>query len=304
MPARISTTAWDAAVGAFLAEKRRANCSPATLSVYGMCLRGPRTQRWREESEVRFVDQLTSDALRSLEDSLFGGGLKPASVAVYHRTLKTFARWCIDEGYGLEARILSLPGPKLEERAPATFTAAEQAAIEAACRLARDRVIVRVLLHTGLRLTELTGRDLTDVVEGPDGAWLRVRQGKGRKDRVVPLDGPAWQGSRELRRYVLGVRPRDTTQPALFLTSRRGQTGDYARLNPHSVKVMLRRIGEATGIHVHAHKFRHTFVTESLAAGVPLAVVQRIVGHSTPAMTSRYEHFAPHHIVRAWSERR
>jgi site-specific recombinase XerD len=60
-------------------------------------------------------------------------------------------------------------------------------------------MIVELMLRTGLRLDELLGLVVDDVVEGPDGAYLRVRQGKGRKDRVVPVDSPKAKLSSKLR---------------------------------------------------------------------------------------------------------
>ena len=67
--------------------------------------------------------------------------------------------------------------------------------------------------------------------------------------------------------------------------------------------MLLRRIGQETGIHVHAHKFRHTFATRALAAGVDSLVLQRALGHSTLATVNRYVHFQARDLLDAWRAR-
>jgi hypothetical protein len=68
-----------------------------------------------------------------------------------------------------------------------------------------------------------------DVMDSPQGAFLRVRQGKGRKDGVVPLDTPQDRLSARLKRYVDRVRPKSRTERALFLTRRVDGSGSRRR---------------------------------------------------------------------------
>jgi site-specific recombinase XerD len=98
-------------------------------------------------------------------------------------------------------------------------------------------------------------------------AYLRVRQRKGRKDRVAPLDSPKARRSSKLRQYIRSVRPADASSPHLFLRTRRNG-GEHTPLTRRGPQILMQRLGERTGIHVHPHKFRHTFATRSLAAGV------------------------------------
>ncbi len=67
--------------------------------------------------------------------------------------------------------------------------------------------------------------------------------------------------------------------------------------------MILRRIGHDTGIHVHAQKFRHTFATRALAAGVDSLVLKHALGHSTLAMVQRYAHFQEQDVLDAWRAR-
>jgi integrase/recombinase XerC len=99
----------------------------------------------------------------------------------------------------------------------------------------------------------------------------------------VPLDSPKAKLSSKLRQYIRGVRPADASSPHLFLQTRRNG-GEYTPLTRRGLQILMQRLGERTGIHVHPHKFRHTFATRSLAAGVDVMALQRVLGHTTLAM--------------------
>lgn len=298
-----SLDSWDEAVEDFLREKRRANLSQATIDLYAMCLRGPRIVVWRRQLGITATSDLTADVVRGLELDL-ARDLSPATVRIYHRTLKTFARWCDEEGYDLGARVLKLRAPRVPDKEPDTFTHDEERRLLTAVRHPRDRFLLKFMLHTGLRRAEVCAVTTDDVMHGPEGSWLRVRQGKGRKDRVVPLDTPEFRLSRKLAAYIRDVRPRDTRGRELFLSLRRDARGDYTPLTDESLKTILRRLGDETGIRVHAHKFRHTFAARALAAGVDVLALQRVMGHTTLAMTARYAHYSPTSLIDAWAARR
>jgi site-specific recombinase XerD len=76
------------------------------------------------------------------------------------------------------------------------------------------------------------------------------------------------------------------------------------QLAPRSVHIVFRCLSQETGIHVHPHKFRHTFATRALAAGVDVMALQRVLGHTTLSMVSRYVHYQSDDLVRAWMNRR
>ncbi|MEA2616593.1 MAG: integrase/recombinase XerD [Chloroflexota bacterium] len=88
--------------------------------------------------------------------------------------------------------------------------------------------------------------------------------------------------------------------PGAFPTTR----GDGQPLTPQGLKALLVRLGKETGIHVHAHKFRHTFASRAIAAGVDPITLQRVLGHTTLTMVSRYVHYSPTDLLDAWQLRR
>jgi site-specific recombinase XerD len=114
---------------------------------------------------------------------------------------------------------------------------------------------------------------------------LRVNQGKGKKDRVVPLGKHA---VRFLREYVAKVRPRLTkktrTERRLFINRLGAPVSDQV------VSIMIRTYARAAGLkkRVSAHTFRHTFATELVKGGADIIAVQKMLGHSELKTTQVY----------------
>lgn len=303
-PSQTSSPVWNRAADAFLRDARARNCSPATLENYRTYLLGPRAQQFLADHHVTTVADVTPTKLRDFQAELLDAGLAPGTAATFHRIVRNFLGFCGREGWGVGTDALAVPPPRQPHTEPATFTEAEELRILEAARTPRDRFLVEFMLRTGLRLAEVAAVTVDDIVSGSDGSYLRVRQGKGAKDRIVPLDTGRTRFSRRLATYLRTVRPQDARSRALFLSSRRDpSTGAWEPLGRHGIKMVLRRIGDDTGIHVHPHKFRHTFATRALAGGVDSLVLQRALGHTTLAMVNRYVHFQARDLLDAWRAR-
>jgi site-specific recombinase XerD len=297
-------TLWDQAVEAFLAEGRRKNLSAATLENYRWYIAGVRVQTYLRDHGIDSPAEFDATHLRTMEGEFLAAGLSARSVDTLHGVMKTFLRFCLGEGYGGDEKALSVKGPKLEQREPETFTDREIATLRAhLAKRPRDLMLIDLMLASGLRLQEVANLTLDDITESPLGGLVRVRQGKGKKDRHVPLDTPAARLTPRLTHYVARVRPKDTKQTALFLTHRKDD-GDYLPLTASAIQTLTKRIGSETGVHLNPHKFRHTFATRSLAAGVDVIALQKALGHTTLAMVSKYVHFQSDDLLRAWSQRR
>ncbi|MEO8897478.1 MAG: tyrosine-type recombinase/integrase [Candidatus Dormibacter sp.] len=285
---------WERAASTFLRDCRRRGHTPSTQSIYQAVLLGPRTQEYRRDQQVEKVSDLTADRLRQFEVELQEAELAPSTVHQYHRVLKTFLGFCAREGMGVDERVRDVAAPRLAEREPGAYTPQEETRLLAAARDPRDRMIVELLLTTGLRLSELIALDVEDIVDlGRQGAYLRVRQGKGRKDRNIPFDDGVY---RQLQTYLRRHRP---AGPGAIFTARRA-AGALRPLSNEAIKSMLRRLGDETGIHCHAHKFRHTFASRAIADGIDPLTLQRVLGHTTLQMVSRYVHYSAADLMRAW----
>lgn len=188
--------------------------------------------------------------------------------------------------------------PRLPKRLPrAVLTASETERVLAQPDLStalglRDRAIVEVLYSTGIRRMELVGLDCADL-DGERGTLL-VREGKGKKDRIVPI------GERAVRwteRYLERVRPRlieraarrsvhDRDTKALFLSAR-GTRLRATKLTDRLHQYLARSGIEKPG---SVHIFRHTMATLMHDAGADIRDLQEILGHAQLSTTEIYTH--------------
>lgn len=150
----------------------------------------------------------------------------------------------------------------------------------------RDRAILEVLYGAGLRVSECAALNLDDLRWEGDEVTLRVVEGKGRKDRVVPLGR---MGAAALRRYlevreaIAGARGE---RRAVFL----GRGG--RRLGDRSIRELVYQRCLATGarVRVGPHGLRHSFATHLLESGCDLRSIQSMLGHASLSTTQRYTH--------------
>lgn len=158
---------------------------------------------------------------------------------------------------------------------------------------ARDRAMFELFYSSGLRLSELSDLDLSDLDLKAGEAQVT---GKGRKTRIVPvgqqaLDAiTAWLPQRRMLE-------RDNT-PALFI-SQRG-----ARLSPRSVQLRLNRWAIQAGLsqHVHPHMLRHAFATHVLQSSGDLRAVQEMLGHASISTTQVYTHLDWQHLAKVYDQ--
>jgi integrase/recombinase XerD len=146
----------------------------------------------------------------------------------------------------------------------------------------RDRAILETLYGTGIRRGECARLDVSDL--DLRARTLLVRNGKGGKDRMVPVTGRA---AIALGVYLRDVRPElivEPNEPALFLTAWWGH-----RLSDVSITFLLRRHAQAAGIaNVHPHALRHTCATHLLKGGADVRHVQALLGHKKLETTAIY----------------
>ncbi len=173
-----------------------------------------------------------------------------------------------------------LPFAKRPRILPDVLTRDDVARLLAAALPGRDRALLETAYACGLRLRELLGLRVADV----DSARmvLHVRQGKGKKDRLVPLPPHLLD---VLRGYWREQRP--TTW--LFAGKKPG-----AALTDGAVQRICRRTACRAGLtkRIHPHTLRHSFATHLLEAGVDLLSVQAVLGHSHFNTTANYLHIS------------
>ena len=147
----------------------------------------------------------------------------------------------------------------------------------------RDRALLEMLYGAGLRVSELTGLNVSDLELAQHQARAT---GKGSKQRLVMIGIHAMAA---IEVYLHDGRPHlqaPRDNGALFLNSQGG------RLTPRSVQKLVKKYAVKAGIEaaVHPHTLRHSFATHLLDGGADLRVVQELLGHSTPTTTEIYTH--------------
>jgi site-specific recombinase XerD len=151
----------------------------------------------------------------------------------------------------------------------------------------RNRALVALLWRSGLRVSEALALRPSDVDERK--GTVRVREGKGRKDRVAVIDGRAlgYLGAWTEVRKRLDLNGR---QP-LFCSVGRGDTRQAGKpIDSSYVRRLLPKLAERAGIdkRVHAHGLRHSMATEMVERGLALHVIAGQLGHSSTATTDTY----------------
>jgi integrase/recombinase XerD len=219
-------------------------------------------------------------------------GLAAASVARSLVPVRALHRFLVAEGHLPTDPTAHVERPRVPRGLPKALTEEEVDRLLAAPVgdepvARRDRAMLEVLYGTGLRVSELVGLSLGDI--DLDAALLRAF-GKGSKERIVPIGGPA------TRALVAGLgeggRPamvperwrRRGDAEALFLGARGG------RLTRQGAWDVLRRHGERVGLtgRLSPHVLRHSCATHMLDHGADIRVVQELLGHASISTTQVY----------------
>lgn len=273
----------------FLAHlKVEQSCSPLTLDSY----------QWELNRLVDYlkVNELPTNAAgvrtpmlrRYILEVQAAGDFKPATVARKVFTLRSFFGYCLKQEYAADNPAAGLNAPNPPKPIPAYLTPSELNRLFAVAERFKGRgaartheAIVKTLAWTGLRRAELCRLKWGDVDFGHK--TITVRDGKGGKDRVIPMHE---QLSEYLWTYLQGQVP--LKAPTVFCTS----TG--APYDPPSIYQIVKKLLTRAGITKAAmgpHVLRHTFATVLLQTGrVDLVTLQKLLGHGHLQTVLIYAH--------------
>ena len=243
-----------------------------------------------EGEGVQRPADVTAAHLRGYVFHLKDRGLAASSIRRAQSSLRTFFSFLLEEGVVEDDPSDRLESPKVWRRLPDVLTPEETERLLEAPDPShalhwRDRAILEFLYATGVRVSELTGLALT-ALHLDEG--LCLVHGKGSKERLVPVGGPA---RRAVGRYLRELRPeleggRGRGKGRVFLTAR-GRP--LSRMTVYNVvKDHAERAG--IGKKVTPHTLRHTFATHLLQGGADLAAVQELLGHADISTTQIYTH--------------
>jgi integrase/recombinase XerD len=228
---------------------------------------------WYGNGELERIDvRVLSDYVADLGRARPGGKLSPATIARRLSAVRSLIRSTLGPGAVPDVPLAQRRGrrlpdaPKVEE----VDSILDGAAGDGPLAL-RNRALLELVYSAGLRASEAVGLDLGDV--DFEQEHVHIRNGKGAKDRIVPLGEEA---SDWVTRYLREARPQLARGAvnALFLSTRgrRLDTSTLRRLMPHP------------------HRLRHAYATHLLEGGADLRTIQELLGHSSLSTTQIYSH--------------
>ncbi|MBB4803326.1 site-specific recombinase XerD [Flavobacterium nitrogenifigens] len=199
------------------------------------------------------------------------------------------------KGEGLAYDYLRLPEIRHEKKLPVVLSKQEVWSMLQACKLLKHKVLIGLLYGCGLRCLEARNVRLQDL--DFDRKQLKVVQGKGKKDRYVPLSEHLIRG---LKKYIESEKPQDWIFNGQPQSGRAG--GDFdSRYSQRGVQWVIKQSSKQAGIlkEVHVHTLRHTFATHLLEDGLDIVSVKELLGHQNIETTMEYLHIAQlqHHKV-------
>ncbi len=280
----------------FMATEKSA--SPRTLANYRDALAVYR--EWRADGFTTWKDA-TADDFRDYLFFLMKQGFKRATIRLRFAALRSFYKFLVLRcGLG-RSPVAEVRLPKPERGLPVVLTVAQiDELLGLPLKLTvdgksppwlplRDAAILELFYSCGLRISELLSLDVRDV--DFIGETLRVT-GKGSKERIVPIGGPAVSAVQRYRQEAA------VTSGPLFLSKRR------TRITQQAVDQLLKKYLKHSGIpfSISPHKLRHSFATHLLDAGADLRSVQSLLGHASLSTTQIYTHVTTERLKKAYDD--
>lgn len=246
--------------------------------------------------DVAVLEEISVDKVRAL--FYYGRTERNWSVntyIVYHKSLLVFFRWCVKQGYMLTNPVSDIEVPRLEGRLPSKLN------MQSALRLLevvnnypydykflryRNNAIFAMFIFAGLRKQELLNLKYSDV--DIDNLTIFIRQGKGKKDRIIPM---SYTLGESLKKYSNERKRLSKTNPEFF-SSLRGNVG----YTENGLKRLVEQVKQSSGIIFSVHKLRHTFATLMLEGGCDIYSLSKMMGHSDIKTTTIYLSASAEHL--------
>ena len=277
----------------FVTWRRERNWSETTLKtqthhVYHFIM-------WASERGLHYPQEVTHPILERYQRHLYqyrkanGEPLSSRTQRSQLSPIQVWFSWLTKSRLILSNPASDLELPRMEKRLPRHILSVEE--VEQVLALPdtgtlqgqRDRALLEVLWSTGMRRMEIAGLDIYAV--GAERKIVTVRQGKGKKDRVIPIgDRALWW----VQHYLHQVRPQLIVNPevrALFVAM-----DGVAGLTPAGVTNLTGQYIRAAGISKwgSCHLFRHAMATQMLENGADLRWIQAMLGHASIESTQIY----------------
>ena len=263
-----------------LDELQRRNYSPATTRGYILAIR-QFAEYFGKSPEKLGAEEIRQFQLHLLKDKKLAPGTVEGRMSalrfLYKKTLKRR-----DLAYD------DLIFPKTPRKLPAVLSPDEVASMIEAARGLLHRTILMVLFATGIRRTEASLLKVSDI--DSERMVIHIRQGKGSRDRDVPMTPKLLEALREYWRWK---------RPKVYLfPSTSGHRGVEQPISDHTVWYACKEAAKRAGIKktIGAHTLRHSFATALMESGTDLRTIQLLMGHAHLEHTTVYLHLSQRHL--------
>ena len=288
-----------AAISAFLdAQAAEAGAARNTLLAYGRDLND--LSGWLARQSLTLAD-LTRERVEDYLAFCEAQGLSRATRARRLSSIRQFTRFALEEGWRPDDPAIRISGPGRTHRLPRSLSQPEIGRLlETAPSIgrteadrARSACLVELLYSTGMRVSELVELPVAGCRGDPE---LLLIRGKGGRERLVPLTGPArhaltaWLAHRD--------NPPEGSPLAKLVAGRGGRwlfpaPGKAGHMPRQAISRLLERVSVVAGLdptRVTPHVIRHAFATHLLEGGADLRVIQTLLGHADLGTTEIYTH--------------
>ena len=290
-----------------LSDERR--CSPRTLESYRQAL--DKLIAFCAHHAIGDWQALTSHQVRALAAMQHRAGLGARSIQHLLSVVRSFCDYLVREGVLENNPAVGIRAPKAPRKLPKTLDVDQMGRLlvpdspldagrvvtrqvapaipdNQSPLLIRDLAILELMYSSGLRLSELTNLQCTDL--DLTDAMVRVT-GKGNKTRLVPVGGHAIAALQHWLQHRVTLASHD--EAALFVGAR------GVRLTPRAVQLRVRQWAatHGSGGHVHPHMLRHSFASHLLESSGDLRAVQELLGHADLSTTQIYTHLDFQHLA-------
>jgi len=281
----------------YLQNERR--YSAHTIAAYRSDI-GQFTSFVQQTFEVDKLADIKQPMVRSWVVELMDRGFEARTVQRKITSIKSLFKFCVREKLVTENPVVFISAPKIKKRLPSTITEEsmehllDRSYFPEGFEGGRDRLIILLLYHTGIRRAELIGlrRDQVDL----ERAQLKVL-GKRNKERIIPIQSEL-SAAISAYRHDIKARFDNSIPPELLLTNQGKKL--YPKLVYRVVNRYLSYVSSSEK--KSPHVLRHSFATHLLNSGVELSAIKELLGHANLSATQVYTHNSVEQLKKVYNQ--